>query len=62
VTGVLPDGHKATARQVWSFVDNDHYKWQAVDRQVDGRPLADTAVTFRRIESEQAAATPTTSN
>jgi uncharacterized protein (TIGR02246 family) len=57
VAGVLPDGQRASARQVWSFVDNDHFKWQALDRQVDSRPLADTLVTFRRELPAQAAAT-----
>jgi uncharacterized protein (TIGR02246 family) len=62
VVGVLPDGHKASARQVWSFVDNDHFKWQALDREVDGRPLADTSATFRRETPGQAAATETTAH
>ncbi|HXY37959.1 MAG TPA: SgcJ/EcaC family oxidoreductase [Planctomycetaceae bacterium] len=57
VMGVLPDGHRASARQAWTFVDNDHFKWQALDRQVDSRPLTDTIVTFRREIPAQAAAT-----
>jgi uncharacterized protein (TIGR02246 family) len=57
VAGVLPDGQRATARQLWSFVDNDHYKWQALDREVDSRPLTDTTVTFRRELPAQAATT-----
>jgi uncharacterized protein (TIGR02246 family) len=59
VSGVLPDGHRATARQVWSFVDDKHFKWQAVDREVDSRPLTDSVVKFRRVEENQTAATET---
>jgi hypothetical protein len=59
--GVLPDGQKASARQVWSFVDNEHFKWQALDREVNGRPLADTLVTFHRELPTQAANTTTNS-
>jgi uncharacterized protein (TIGR02246 family) len=56
VTGVLPDGRRASARQIWSFVDDKHYKWQAVDREVDGHPLADSLATFRRVEPAQTTA------
>jgi uncharacterized protein (TIGR02246 family) len=59
VAGVLPDGHKATAQQVWTFVDDKSFKWQALDREVDGHPLADTAVTFRRAESSETSAAQT---
>jgi uncharacterized protein (TIGR02246 family) len=59
VSGVLPDGHQASARQVWSFVDDKHFKWQAVDREVDSRPLTDSTVKFRRVEDNQTAAAET---
>jgi uncharacterized protein (TIGR02246 family) len=59
VSGVLPDGHQASARQVWSFIDDKHFKWQAVDREVDSRPLTDSTVKFRRVEPNQTAATET---
>jgi len=61
VAGILPDGQKASARQVWSFVDDNHFKWQALDREVESRPLADTLVSFQRAlpAPAQAAVTPT---
>jgi uncharacterized protein (TIGR02246 family) len=62
VTGVLPDARTASARQVWSFVDDNHFKWQALDRAIDSQPLADSLVTFKRAEPEQTAATETGSH
>jgi uncharacterized protein (TIGR02246 family) len=59
VSGVLPDGHQASARQIWSFVDDKHFKWQAVDREVDSRPLTDSVVKFHRVDDNQTAATET---
>jgi hypothetical protein len=52
---VLPDARMATARQIWSFVDENHFKWQAVDRSIDSKPLADSLTTFRRAAPETAA-------
>jgi uncharacterized protein (TIGR02246 family) len=57
VSGILPDGRSASGRQVWSFVDENHFKWQALDREVDGRPLADSLVTFSRAAKTETAAT-----
>ncbi len=47
---VLPDGRKATCTNIYTLIDNDHYNWQSVDRQVDGEPLADAgeAVVVRK--------------
>jgi uncharacterized protein (TIGR02246 family) len=59
VTGVLPDARTASARQVWSFVDDNHFKWQALDRSIDSQPLADSLVTFRRGAPDQTAAAET---
>jgi uncharacterized protein (TIGR02246 family) len=59
VMGVLPDGHRASARQVWSFIDDKHFQWQALDREVDSHPLTDSTVKFRRVEPNQTAAAET---
>jgi len=56
VAGVLPDARTAFARQVWTFVDDNHFKWQALDRSIDSKPLADSLVTFRRQAPDQTAA------
>jgi uncharacterized protein (TIGR02246 family) len=56
VAGVLPDGRRATARHIWSFIDSKQFKWQALDREIDSHPLADTSVTFQRVETAQTAA------
>lgn len=60
VSGVLPDARLATARQIWSFVDDDHFKWQAVDRSIDSKPIADSLTTFRRSAPETASTEPGT--
>jgi hypothetical protein len=57
--GVLPDGHRASARQVWSFIDDKHFQWQALDREVDSHPLTDSTVKFQRVEPNQTAAAET---
>jgi uncharacterized protein (TIGR02246 family) len=62
VTGVLPDARTASARQVWTFVDDSHFKWQALDRAIDSQPLADSLVTFRRAAPDQTAANETASH
>ena len=46
--GVVPDGETGTARNIWRFVDDKHFVWQAKDRTVDSRPLADVEVQFAR--------------
>jgi hypothetical protein len=38
-TGVLPDGKKSSSVNVMTLVDKDHFKWQAMNREVGGEPL-----------------------
>jgi uncharacterized protein (TIGR02246 family) len=38
-TGVLPDGGKSSSVNIMTIVDKDHFKWQSVNREVDGEPL-----------------------
>jgi hypothetical protein len=47
-TGVLPDGRTGTARYIVRFVDHKTWQWQARNRAVDGRPLADVDVRLVR--------------
>jgi uncharacterized protein (TIGR02246 family) len=55
IEGVVPDGDTGTSRNIWRFVDDNHFVWQAKDREVDARPLADVEVQFVR-HAEKAAA------
>jgi hypothetical protein len=34
---VLPDGRKASATNIYKLVDDDHYTWQSIGREVDGQ-------------------------
>jgi hypothetical protein len=46
------DGKKASATNVYTKVDNDHYKFASIDRKFDGQPLPDIEpVTVKREES-----------
>lgn len=36
MTGTLPDGRKASSTNVFKMIDNNHFKWQSVNRTVDG--------------------------
>jgi hypothetical protein len=38
-TGTLPDGGKSSAVQIMTQVDGDSFKWQSVNREVDGELL-----------------------
>lgn len=46
--GVLPDGRMGTARYIARFLDHKSWQWQARNRVVDGRPLADVDVRLVR--------------
>jgi uncharacterized protein (TIGR02246 family) len=41
VRATLRDGKKASATNVFTKIDPDHYSFQLVDRMVDGKPLPD---------------------
>ena len=38
-SGTLPDGRKAASTNIITYVDNNKFKWQSVNRSLDGRPL-----------------------
>jgi uncharacterized protein (TIGR02246 family) len=50
--GVLPDGGTGGATNVYEFVDQDQFIWRALDRDVDGHPLADAEIKFIRKTSK----------
>jgi hypothetical protein len=45
---VLPDGRMGTARYIVRFLDHKSWQWQARNRVVDGRPLADVDIRLVR--------------
>ena len=45
-------GSDGSARNLWRFGDDTHFEWKAVDREVDGQPVADAAVKFVRKVSK----------
>src|SRR5262245_17125091 len=47
-SGVLPDGGIGGATNVYEFVDQNNIIWRALDREVDGQPLADAEIKFVR--------------
>jgi uncharacterized protein (TIGR02246 family) len=40
---VLPDGRVASARNIYTRIDDDTYTWKSTRREVDGEPLPDIA-------------------
>jgi hypothetical protein len=57
--GSLPDGHKATSLNILTYVDGDSFKWESVNRAVDGELLPNVAavVVVRAPATELAEAT-----
>lgn len=49
-TGVLPDGRVGSAMNHVRFVDDSHMEWRSTARNVEGQPMADTKVTFVRVD------------
>jgi hypothetical protein len=45
-------GSDGSARNLWRFGDDTHFEWRAVDRELDGQPVADAAVKFARKVSK----------
>ena len=46
--GVLPDGGTGSATNIYEFVDQNTFIWRAIDREVEGQPLANTEIKFVR--------------
>ena len=49
-TGVLADGGKTTATNIFTDVDNDSFTWQSIDRTMDGemQPNVDEVLIVRK--------------
>jgi uncharacterized protein (TIGR02246 family) len=47
-SGILPDGGIGGSTNVYEFVDANSFVWRALEREVDGQPLADAEVKFVR--------------
>lgn len=49
MTGTLPDGRKASSMNVFKLIDNDSFKWQSINRTVDGnlQPNIDEVIVVR---------------
>jgi uncharacterized protein (TIGR02246 family) len=45
-TGVLSDGRIASSMNSWKFVDDQTSEWQAIDRQIDSKPVPDVKIKF----------------
>jgi uncharacterized protein (TIGR02246 family) len=46
--GILPDGGTGSATNIYEFVDQNSFIWRAIDREVEGQPLANTEIKFVR--------------
>ena len=46
--GILPDGGTGSATDIYEFVDDKSFIWRAIDREVEGQPLAGTEIKFVR--------------
>jgi uncharacterized protein (TIGR02246 family) len=53
MTDMLPDGRLGEAKHIVHPVDHNSWTWQARDRMVDGRPLADMEVRFVRKSARE---------
>jgi uncharacterized protein (TIGR02246 family) len=53
-TGTLPDGGKATSTNIMTYVDDNSFKWESVNREIDGelQPNVDPVMVVRRIEEK----------
>lgn len=53
-TGTLPDGSKSSAVNIITYLDNDTFTWQSVNREVDGEilPNVDEVVVVRQTDAE----------
>jgi uncharacterized protein (TIGR02246 family) len=61
---VLFDGRKASSTNIYKLVDNDHYAWQSVGREVDGQfaPNIAEVEVVRKTALEKPAATRSDKN
>jgi uncharacterized protein (TIGR02246 family) len=48
IAGVLLNGENGTSRNIWRYIDDNNFVWEAKDRAVTDRPLPDVEVKFAR--------------
>jgi uncharacterized protein (TIGR02246 family) len=53
-TGTLPDGQKSSSTNIMTYVDDNHFTWQSVNRQAGGEvlPNVDEVVVVRQPAAE----------
>ncbi len=53
-TGTLPDGQKSSSTNIMTYVDDNHFTWQSVNRQAGGEvlPNVDEVVVGRQPAAE----------
>jgi len=51
-TGTLPDGGKATSLSIMTRLDNDSFKWESVNRDIDGelQPNVEPVLVVRKVD------------
>ncbi len=47
-SGTLPDGRGASSTNSWTFVDDQTCVWKSINREIDGQPVADSEVEFKK--------------
>lgn len=51
--GTYPDGRLARSINVWKYLDDNSFRWEARDREVDEMPLPDHEATYIRVTSDK---------
>lgn len=49
-SGVTSDGRQGSGKMLWTFVDEDNFIHEAVDRNIDGQPLPDRKTKYQRVK------------
>jgi uncharacterized protein (TIGR02246 family) len=51
-TGVLPDGAKTSGTNIVTYLDNNSFKWESVNREIDGQlqPNVDPVLVVRKTD------------
>jgi uncharacterized protein (TIGR02246 family) len=53
ISGILPDGGTGGSTNIYEFKDANSFVWKALERDVDGQPLADAEVKFVRKSTKK---------
>lgn len=49
-SGITSDGRQGSGKMIWTYVDNDQFIHEAVDRNLDGQPLPDRKTKYQRVK------------